>query len=93
VANGAPVKHAFDTANLQAKGTLVLSGAALPVEAAPAPAPVGSGGASPAKGGGDSGAAPSTGGTSNSAAAKATTYVCVSVLTLLAAALAGSLAM
>lgn len=91
VANGAPVKHAFDTANLQAKGTLVLSGAALPVEAAPAPAPVGPGGASPAKGGGDSGAAPSGGaGSSNSAAAKATTYVSVSVLTLLAAALAGA---
>ncbi|EER97001.1 hypothetical protein BDA96_02G267100 [Sorghum bicolor] len=79
VANGAPAKHAFDKANLQAKGTLVLSGAAQPVEAAPAPAPAGGVGASPATKGGGGGAAPSSGGKS-----AATAYVSAPALTVLA---------
>jgi len=76
--NGAPAEHAFDKPNLQAKGKLVLSGAAQFLEAAaPAPAPAGAG-ASPAGGGG--GAAPSGG---KSAAAAATAYVSAPALTLL----------
>lgn len=83
VTNGAPAEHAFDKPNLQAKGKLVLSGAAQPLEApAPAPAPSGAAGASPAKGGGV-GAAPSGG---KSAAAVGTAYVSAPVLTLLALA-------
>jgi hypothetical protein len=80
VTNGAPAEHAFDKPNLQAKGKLVLSGAAQPLGAA-APAPAGAG-ASPTNGGGG-GAAPSGG---KSAAAAATAYVSAPALTLLALA-------
>lgn len=85
VAKGAPAEHAFNKANLQAKGKLVLSGAAQPVEAAPAPAPAGAAGASSAKGG-----APS-GGKSSAAAAAIAHVSAPAALALLA--LAGFLAM
>ncbi|KAG2635992.1 auxin-induced in root cultures protein 12-like [Panicum virgatum] len=48
VTAGAPAKHAFDKDNLEAKGKLALSGAAL--APAPAPAAAGAGGSSAAKG-------------------------------------------
>ncbi|KAJ1290276.1 hypothetical protein BS78_02G230900 [Paspalum vaginatum] len=84
VVNGAPAKHAFAKDNLDAKGKLVLSGAAL--TAAPAPSPA-AGAAPAAKGGGGAGASSSTGGNSGTAA---TTYVSAPVLALMA--LAGFLA-
>ncbi|KAF8694916.1 hypothetical protein HU200_038019 [Digitaria exilis] len=64
VNGGAPVKHAFDKDNTEAKGKLSLSGAAV---VAPAPAPAG--GSSPAAKGGSGGAAPSAGKPSAAAAA------------------------
>ncbi|RLN34561.1 auxin-induced in root cultures protein 12-like [Panicum miliaceum] len=80
VTAGAPAKHAFDKDNLETKGKLALSGAAL----APAPTPAaaaGAGGSSAAKGGSGGGAAPS--GAKPSAAA---TAAAAPVLTLLALA-------
>ncbi|OEL20278.1 Auxin-induced in root cultures protein 12 [Dichanthelium oligosanthes] len=58
VTGGAPVKHAFAKENLEAKGKLQLSGAALAMAPAPAPAAA-NGGSSPAKGGSGGGASPS----------------------------------
>ncbi|TKW33955.1 hypothetical protein SEVIR_2G273100v4 [Setaria viridis] len=70
VTGGAPTKHAFDKDNLQSKGRLALSGAAL----APAPAPTAAAGvSSPAKGG--SGAASPSGGKPSAATAAASAPV------------------
>ncbi|CAL5063544.1 unnamed protein product [Urochloa decumbens] len=82
VTGGAPVKHAFDKDNLEAKGKLALSGAAL----APAPEPAAAGaggGSSAAKGGsGGSGGKPSA----------ATATVSAPVLMMLLALAAGFMA-
>ncbi|CAN6218248.1 unnamed protein product [Urochloa humidicola] len=76
VTGGAPVKHAFEKDNLEAKGKLALSGAAL----APAPAPGAAGGSSSAAKGGGAAAGPS--GAKPSAATAATSATVVMLLAL-----------
>ncbi|CAN6182847.1 unnamed protein product [Urochloa humidicola] len=71
VTGGAPVKHAFDKDNLEAKGKLALSGAAL----APEPAPAAPGGGSSAAKGGSAAAGPSGAKPSAATAAASATMV------------------
>ncbi|CAN6196506.1 unnamed protein product [Urochloa humidicola] len=76
VTGGAPVKHAFEKDNLEAKGKLALSGAAL------APAPGAAGGSSSAAKGGGAAAAPSG---AKPSAATAAAYAPTLILLALAA--------
>nr|CAB3453859.1 unnamed protein product [Digitaria exilis] len=68
VTDGAPVKHALDQENLDAKGRLVLSGSVLGPAPEPAPAP-GQGGSSPKSSSSSGGAVPSGSTTPTGAAA------------------------
>ncbi|KAF8780914.1 hypothetical protein HU200_000878 [Digitaria exilis] len=85
VNGGAPVKHAFDKDNTEAKGKLALSGAAV---VAPAPAPDAAGGSSPAGKGGSGGAAPSSGKPSAAEMASTASALLLMVLALAAGFLA-----
>ncbi|CAN6204929.1 unnamed protein product [Urochloa humidicola] len=86
VTGGAPVKHAFDKDNLEAKGKLALSGAAL----APAPEPAAAGGDSAAAKGGSGEAA--TAGPSGAKPSAATPAAAAPVLMMLLALAAGFMA-